>query len=321
MCYYYLAGEENMADNTMSGGYNNTIGMNPQGGTPIQPAGANPLAKHFRQAKIYLRLPSGGKWWPEGSIDMPENGELPVYSMTAKDELVLKTPDALINGQATATLMQSCIPNIKNAFHCPSIDLDAILIAIRIATYGETMAITSKVPNTEIEKDFDINLVQLLDTIVERKFPETFTTEGFTFKLRPISYKTFTEMSIKSMEQSRVVASIQDSKMTDSEKMSKFDASFKLLSEMNLNIVVDQVVYVQYGHDEPVTDPKHIKDFFANADSIIFERIKDHIEKVRSDFALPPFETETTVEEREAGAPLKFEVPITFDQSNFFARR
>src|SRR5210317_2475467 len=118
---------------------------------------SNPLQKHYRQPQLYLTLPSGGQWWPKNSIDWPTTGELAVYSMTAKDELAMKTPDALLNGQATVDVIQSCVPNIKNAWHAPSIDLDTILIAIRIATYGETMELTTKVPNTGEEKAFTID--------------------------------------------------------------------------------------------------------------------------------------------------------------------
>jgi hypothetical protein len=64
--------------------------------------------------------------------------------MTAKDELMLKTPDALMNGQATVEVIKSCVPSIKNPWHMPSIDIDTILIAIRIATYGENMEFSSK---------------------------------------------------------------------------------------------------------------------------------------------------------------------------------
>ena len=55
----------------------------------------NPLAKHFRQPAIYLQLPSGGKYWPDGSIDLPLNGQIPVYPMTTRDEISIRTPDAL----------------------------------------------------------------------------------------------------------------------------------------------------------------------------------------------------------------------------------
>ena len=56
---------------------------------------SNPLFKHFKQPAIYLNLPSKGQYWPEGSIDYPATGDIPVYPMTVKDEITLKTPDAL----------------------------------------------------------------------------------------------------------------------------------------------------------------------------------------------------------------------------------
>ena len=74
---------------------------------------ANPLSKYFRQPKLYIQIPSRGKYYQQGSIEYPENGELEVYSMTAKDELVFKTPDALLNGQATVDVIQSCIQKNK----------------------------------------------------------------------------------------------------------------------------------------------------------------------------------------------------------------
>ena len=105
----------------------------------------NPLAKHFRQPVLYIKLPSNGRWWPEGSVDIPVTGEIPVYSMTAKDEITMKTPDALMNGSSTVHVIESCCPSIHNAWKMPAIDLDSILIAIRIASYGKEMEFTSDI--------------------------------------------------------------------------------------------------------------------------------------------------------------------------------
>ena len=80
----------------------------------------NPLKGYFRRPSIYIKLPSGGNYWPQGMLEMPENGELPVYPMTAIDEITYRTPDALFNGQALVDVIQSCIPAIKNAWAIPS---------------------------------------------------------------------------------------------------------------------------------------------------------------------------------------------------------
>jgi hypothetical protein len=80
------------------------------------PETSNPLLKHFRQPQLYLRLPSEGKWWSADSLELPVTKEIAVYAMTARDELLIKTPDALLNGQATVDVIQSCCPNIKDAW-------------------------------------------------------------------------------------------------------------------------------------------------------------------------------------------------------------
>ena len=99
----------------------------------------NPLRKYFRQPKIYLTLPSKGRYYPQTAISMPESGEVPIFALTAKDEMLMKTPDALLNGEATVEVIRSCVPNILDPWHIPQIDLDALMIAIRMASYGENL--------------------------------------------------------------------------------------------------------------------------------------------------------------------------------------
>jgi hypothetical protein len=69
--------------------------------------GKNPLANWFRQPKIYVNLPSKGKFYPAGSLDHSSTEEYAVYAMTAKDELMFKTPDAMISGQSTVEVIKS----------------------------------------------------------------------------------------------------------------------------------------------------------------------------------------------------------------------
>ena len=52
----------------------------------------NPLSQYFRQPAIYIKLPSQGSYYPPGALEMPENGEIPVFPMTAIDEITYRTP-------------------------------------------------------------------------------------------------------------------------------------------------------------------------------------------------------------------------------------
>lgn len=278
----------------------------------------NPLKQFFRQAKVYVTLPSQGKFYPEGSIVMPENGELPVYAMTAKDELTFKTPDALLNGQATVNVIHSCVPNIKNAWAMPSIDLDAILIAIRIATYGEKMDITTKTPGTGEEKDFTVDLRQLLNKLVTPQFDNIIKMKDMVVEIRPLTYKEFTDSSLKTFEEQRIFQLVNDDKIPDTEKLAKFNQSFSKLTDLTVNVLSQSVTKISIG-DTEVTDQAYIKEFIDNTDKEFYKNITDHLEIQRNKFQIEPIKVTSTQEEIEKGAPAKYEVPITFDQSNFFA--
>ena len=278
----------------------------------------NPLASYFRSAKIYVTLPSGGKYYPDNCLNMPETGELPVMPMTAKDELALKTPDALLSGQATVDLIQSCIPSIKNAWSMPSLDIDACLIAIRIASYGEHMSISATAPNTKEPVDYTIDLRQVLDRYSNSNFVDTFTTNDLTVTIRPLNYQEFSKVSMQTFEEQRIFSLVNNDKVDEDEKLKQFNVTFNKLRDITLGMVINSVVSIQVG-DDVVTDRNHIVEFLENTDKAFFKSLSDHIEVQKKEFEVPPMTVRSTEEQIKEGAPETFEVPIVFDQAHFFA--
>ena len=290
-----------------------------QQGIPMGQPQGNPLAKHLRQPKIYIRLPRNGEYWPGKSLEKTENGEYPVYAMTAKDEITFKTPDALLNGQATVDVIQSCMPNIKDAWQTPSIDLDVILIAIRRASFGEKMTMTATVPKTSISKDYELSLQTLFDNYMSKEFVDTFQIDGFKVKIQPLNYKIITEGMIKAFEEQRIFAVIDNDDLGNEEKLKRFQTSFGKLTELNVQTLVRSVIAIQPdGENEAVVNPAHLKEFLENVDAKVFNQIKEHIEKEKAKFNQQPLEVEATEEEIKAGADSTYQIPITFDQGNFF---
>ena len=284
--------------------------------TNIEP---NPLMKHIRQPKIYIKLPSGGKYWPDGAVDIPETGELPVLPMTARDEITFKTPDALINGQATVDVIQSCIPSIKNAWEIPSIDLDVILIAIRRASYGDTLEMSHKIPGTDIQKDYGLDLVGIYDSYFTKHFEDTFKIDGFTVQIKPVPYKEFTKNALRTFEEQRIMGIVSNDDMEDSKKLERFQKAFANLTAINIDMVANSITAIQPdGENNAVVNATHIRQFIEQAESKVYTQISDHIKAQRAKFNHEPLVMQATDEEKEAGAPETYEVPITFDQSNFF---
>ena len=284
----------------------------------ITAPGANPLKKYFRQPKLYINLPSKGKFYPEGSLELPETGELAVYPMTAKDEMTMKTPDALLNGAATVDVIQSCIPNIKNAWMMPSIDLDAVLIAIRIATYGETMEISAKVPNVGTERTFGADLNDILAEFAMGEFDTTFESNGLKIQIRPLTYQEFTKSSIKTFEEQRIFSLLNNEEISEEDKLAKFNQSFKKLTELTLDTITQGIICIEV-EDQRVDNPTHIHEFVENSEKQFFNDVLAHIDSQRSKFQVKPFTAHADEEEIAEGAPETYDIPITFDNSNFFA--
>lgn len=284
-----------------------------------QPPKQNPLMQFMRQPKIYIKLPSNGAFWDNGSIVIPENKELPVYSMTAKDELTFKTPDALMNGQGIVEVIQSCIPNIKDAWCTPTLDLDAILIAIRIASYGSDMEITHIVPNTTEQVEHIVNLTQCLDSIYSRTNwnEEVVINDQITCYIRPLTYRHMTQTSLKAFEAQKIMQVINDDKIEDAQKLSLFNKSFSNMTDITVSLIADSI-YAIKTPDQVVEDSAFILEFVQNADRDVFDKINKRINELKETNGLQPMSITSTPEQVAQGAPETYEVPIGFDNSAFF---
>lgn len=277
----------------------------------------NPLKKYFRTPKIYLKLPSKGNFYPTSALVKTESGEYPVFPMTARDEIMIKTPDALLNGESTVQVIQSCIPNIKDAWQVPSIDLDSILIAIRIASYGETMDVNIKTPVTGEEKTFSLNLLNLLDQFSGLNYDNKIIFNDLIIHLRPLNYKEFTKTSLKTFEEQRIFRTLTNKTITEEEKLVTFNKSFKVLTDLTILTLEKSIAAIEI-ENQLVREEEYIKEFVANADRSLFNAISEHVEKEKNKFSIKPLKINATNEEIEKGVPPTYEIPVTFDQSNFF---
>lgn len=279
----------------------------------------NPLSKHFRQPKIYIRLPSGGEYY-NGALEKTETGEYPVLGMTARDELMYKTPDALLNGQATVDVIQSCVPNIKDAWQIPSIDLDTILIAIRIASFGEKLDLTVKIPELNEERSYEADLRSMLDQIYGASYDNTVQAGDFSIEIRPTSYKYFTDTAVKTFEEQRIFYLLRDNDISEKEKIENIQNSFRKLTDINLELVKNSIVSVKYQDEPAVTNREHINEFINQCEKDVFSAVVKHVEAQKNKFSLKPMTIQFSAEDQERGAPETMQVPISLDQSNFFGK-
>lgn len=280
----------------------------------------NPLIGMMRQPKIFIRLPSGGEYWEPNSLEISENGEYPVYSMTAQDELKLKIPDALMNGQAVVDVIQHCMPNIKNAWNIPNIDMDVILIAIRIATYGEKMNVPIKM-GEDLDYEYSLDLRLVIDNLMNNITwdPCVVINDEMAVFVRPINYKVMTQGALQTFETQKIIQVINDENLPEEEKIKVFKESFAKLNKLTIGIITDSIYSID-STGGSTTDRKHIQEFIENVDKEVFDKIKSHIDSLREKNAVKPLKITTTDEMRNLGITEdEIEIPLNFDPANFFA--
>jgi len=272
----------------------------------------NPLKAFFRQPAIYLKLPSNGSFWPDGSVDFPHNRELPVYPMTAVDEITYRTPDALFSGQSVINVIHSCVPNIKNAWEVPGIDLNAVLIAIRIASYGHEMELATKCPKCETESDFGVDLRMVLDSIREPDYTTPIQHGDLEITLMPVSYRNQNQVGLKQYEQQRSVQQIQtDPNTSDEEKIKKLNEIMHLITELTIETLKYSIASIRTP-DALVTEIEFIRDFLVNCDRKLYQEIRDRVIELRNSSELKPFEVVCP------NCNHKHEQTLTLDQAAFF---
>ena len=272
----------------------------------------NPLANYFRQPKIYIRLPSEGRFYGPNALDTSQNSEYAVYAMTAKDELMFKTPDALMNGQATVEVIKSCVPSIKEPWKMPSIDVDAVLIAIRVATYGEQMEVGANCPSCGHHNDYNLNLVRYIENYANFHYQSELQIGPLIVFIRPYTYQESTKVALKSLEQQKIFNIVNDDNMSDEIKIEKFGESFVKLTELTVDVVAGSIFKIQ-SPEGIVEDPAMIKEFILNAPKDVFNTINDHVQNMKKQIELK-VEGVTCEECNHV-----FEMPVTMDQANFFA--
>lgn len=273
----------------------------------------SPLKKYRRQPKLFIDLPSKGKYSPSGTVYNDVYTQLAVFSMTANDEILFKTPDALINGEATAKNISSCIPSIIDPWRIPTIDLDTILISIRMATYGNSMRVQSSCPHCKEKNAYDIDLQKLLEYYSTLEYHDVVTVDRFVFNLKPLNYKQLTESKKTSVQLSRAINQ-QAIKIENEEARNEFvDDILQKIAEEGVKIIFQTIDSIEVdGAIE--TDKNEIMEFLSNQDLSVFRGIKNHIEHNSKKWRTPSQKVVCGNEKCKK----EHSIVVSLDQSDFF---
>lgn len=271
----------------------------------------NPLKQFFRRPALYVKLPSEGKYYNATIVDMPENGELPVYPMTAIDEITSKTPDALYNGMAIADILKSCIPNIKDPWQISSMDLDALLVAIRMATNGNDMELDSTCPSCTEENKYGLNLSTILAGLKPGDYNQELEVDNLKIKFRPLSYREANKGNTAQFEVQRVLNNLAT--IEDEEQRNKASSEgLKKISRVSMEIVASTIEFITMPDGIKVADKKFILDYLTNCEKKVYTKIREFSVKLRETTEIKPLKFKCM------NCSHEYEQPFTLNITDFF---
>jgi len=276
--------------------------------------GQNPLSGHFRQPAIYLKLPSDGKWWEPGSLNLPANKEIPIYPMSTKDEILLRTPDALLNGQGIVDVIQSCCPNIVDAWKMPSVDVDAVLIAIRIATYGNKMNFDTKCPHCKEDNVHEVDLSNPLQSLRCPDFSIPLQYKDLKIKFKPQVYFGLNRTNMLEFEEQKIISLINSTNIDPEEKAREITNSMNRMFEHGINASAQSTEYIELSDGNKVTDIEYIKEFYQKSEIAVAKMLQEKIAGLVNEAKSEPLHLKC----RECSE--NYDVDLTFDYANFFGK-
>ena len=273
----------------------------------------NPLIKAYRKPAMYITLPSGGEYYdpkPNLSVD----GELAVYSMTARDEIITKSPDALFNGEATVSLIKSCCPDIADPNQIPVNDLLMIMIGIRQASYGKEIDI-----DIACEKCSEMNAMSVdANRLMSRHTPTEVQNKlklenDFVVRLKPYTLSERTLMQIQQVKQQKMIQGVMKSQDTSEEQQAKiFGKTFVELADLTVNLITNCVMSVRMPDDQVIDDKDMIREWLKSITKDDYESIRKVIEGLSDSGIDTKFKTTCQ------SCQHTWEADVDLDISNFF---
>ena len=245
----------------------------------------NPLSSYYRAPKLYSKLPSQGKYYTSDVVELPENGELPVFGMTAKDEMLMKNPDALLNGEAVVRVIESCVPNIKNAKEMLSSDVDTLLVAIQGATHGDDIEVKATCDKCESEATGIASVETALGTMGILEDEYVVDINNLSITVRPFTYNSTIKAGLTNFKSTRSLQALGEID-DDQERLKIFNENFQQVAALNFDLILDSIASIAGSNDNDedfeVVDREFISEYLNNVDSSVGKAIEDKIADINS---------------------------------------
>lgn len=244
----------------------------------------NPLAQYTKIEEIFVKLATNNVIKYNESI--LEKIKLGVCARSARDEIMLNTPDALIGGEAVTRVIENCVPGVNDAGSLYVNDVEQLLIAIKVASKEEDYEIQTKCPECDHEGAFSRNLQVLLDSMTY--FTEQPTLElsnGLKVFFKPYTWNEYSDFGQRMFQEQKKAEYIDmlegDNDEIVEQKKKLFTEVFEAMTQLNFDMIVDSIEKIETPDGTEVIEKEFISDWVSKLPKATLNQVRLETDKLQ----------------------------------------
>nr|EFL4883635.1 hypothetical protein [Escherichia coli] len=242
----------------------------------------NPLAKYTKIEEISTKLVTNNIFQYKDGVLGSKGIKCGVCARSARDEMMLNTPDMLLNGSAVSSVIENCVPNILNAEELYVNDVEQILIAIKLASKETSYDINVVCPSCSKEGRFERDLSYLLETAESfTEIPSIDLINGLSLQFRPLTWKEYSEFSQRMLAEQQKTKYLESTiDISEDDKIKMFSEVFENMAQLNFDMIAGVIDKVITPDGDEVSDKKFISEWLGTQSKEVIKQIREKMDEV-----------------------------------------
>jgi hypothetical protein len=221
---------------------------------------------------IEIALPTLAAFYPEGEVLHPsaDPSKIIIGPLSVLEESTINDPMMMITGRAISKLIKRVAPLVTDPSKLSELDIQAMLIACRIVSYGQTLKLEHECPKCNHANTMEIDLKEHIGRFSPftqdelNQFIIVLPKVGQTVNLRPLPYEDSVNMTIEAIKSS--TGAEQFKELTDTEALSYeyielYRTQFEKTLDTNIEALVATIYYVTTKAGSKVMDTDLIREW------------------------------------------------------------
>jgi hypothetical protein len=197
----------------------------------------------------------------------------------------------------------------------PSVDVDSVLISIRIASYGHEMDFGATCPHCGEENTY---AKDLRDCLAQIKMPvyddPIYVHDDLAIVVKPQAFFMTNKVNLINFEEQKMLKAVENVGLDPEIRNKEIHESMNRLLEIGLDTLTSSTSCIILDDGTEVTDPQFIREFYANAESSMVKIVQKRISDLSQRAGIPPFSVACD------SCHEQYDVPVEFNYSTFFGK-